>query len=178
MPHNNPVAVSKGWMHFGNYIFEWLCSDKSSIDSTKVSGIRQHKSVYLTQAHLQPMWRRRLIVGCQRWPNEVTAQHENSTWKISYHNDVMTEKRFPYYWPLMRSIHQWLVDFPHKGPVMWCFVASLKTILNKQSSCTWHHWNTQDSHATWYSRDIFLIGTHTFILLNLNSLKQLGNTAQ
>ena len=138
------------------------------------------------------IWHKRICnpyedVGCQRWPNEVTAQHENSTWKRLYHNDVMREKRFPYYWPLMRSIHQWLVDFPHKGPVTWCFVASLNTMLNKSRvvrdlgppKLLWHHWNTQDSHAhDTVGTSFLLVLTHSYWLLNLNSLKQFGNKAQ
>ena len=37
------------------------------------------------------------------------------------HDDVSIWKCFPHYWPFVREIHQSLVDFPHKGPVMWSF---------------------------------------------------------
>ena len=38
-----------------------------------------------------------------------------------YHDDVMTWKCFPSYWPFMRGIHWPLLDSPHKGPVMGSF---------------------------------------------------------
>ena len=33
-------------------------------------------------------------------------------------NDVMTWKCFPHYWPFVRGIHPFLMDSPHKGPVI------------------------------------------------------------
>ena len=32
---------------------------------------------------------------------------------------TMENIKAPHYWPFVRGIHQWLVDSPHKGPVMW-----------------------------------------------------------
>ena len=36
---------------------------------------------------------------------------------LRIHDDVIKWKHFPRYWPFVRGIHQWLVDFPHK--VQW-----------------------------------------------------------
>ena len=41
------------------------------------------------------------------------------------------KKCFPHYWPFVRGIQQWLLDSPHKGPVMWIFDVSL--LLTKQA---------------------------------------------
>ena len=35
-----------------------------------------------------------------------------------YHEDVVSWKRFPHYWPFVRGIHRWPVNSPRKGPVM------------------------------------------------------------
>ena len=53
-----------------------------------------------------------------------------------HHDDVATWKRFHYHWPFVKGIHQWLVDFTHKGLAMHCFsfVVRLNELLNKQSS--------------------------------------------
>ena len=32
---------------------------------------------------------------------------------------VKYDIKTPYYWPFVRGIHQWLVDSPHKWPVIW-----------------------------------------------------------
>ena len=37
------------------------------------------------------------------------------------HDGVITWKCFLHYWPFVWGIHQWLVDSPHKGPVMQHF---------------------------------------------------------
>ena len=47
------------------------------------------------------------------------------------YKDVMTWRRFPYYWPMVREIHQSPVDYPQKGPVMRFFMFSLLSARNK-----------------------------------------------
>ena len=32
----------------------------------------------------------------------------------------ITQVSTAFFWPIVRGIHQWLVDSPHKGPVKWC----------------------------------------------------------
>ena len=42
------------------------------------------------------------------------------------HDDIMTWRCFPHYWPFVQGIHQLLVDSQHKGPVMQsCFLLTL-----------------------------------------------------
>ena len=36
-------------------------------------------------------------------------------------NKEKTNTKASHYWPFVGGIHQWLVDSPRKGPVMWCF---------------------------------------------------------
>ena len=43
------------------------------------------------------------------------------------HDDVMAWKHFLRYWPFVRGIQRSPVNFPHKGPVMWCFDCFLNT---------------------------------------------------
>ena len=57
------------------------------------------------------------------------------------HSDAMTRMRFLDYWPFGRRFHKWLVDSPHKGPVMQKFDVLfnflLIKLLNKQLSYWW-----------------------------------------
>ena len=36
-----------------------------------------------------------------------------------WHDEAITWELYHQYWPFVRGIHQWLVDSPHKGTVMW-----------------------------------------------------------
>ena len=55
--------------------------------------------------------------------------------------EVITWKRFPYYWPFVREIHRPVVDSPHKGPILRSFnvffVLSLNPLCDKQSCGRW-----------------------------------------
>ena len=56
------------------------------------------------------------------------------------HDDVIKWKHFPHYWPFVRGIHQWPVDFLHKGSVMRSdvsFDVSLCKQPNKQLRGRW-----------------------------------------
>ena len=41
------------------------------------------------------------------------------------HDDVIKWKHFPRYWPFVRAIHRWPVNFPHKGQWRWALMFSL-----------------------------------------------------
>ena len=79
------------------------------------------------------------LIGC--WP------FGDGQW----HDDIITWKSFPYYWPFVRGIHRSPVDSPHKGSVMpaeLCFDCFRHgKLLNKYSICWWFE-------MTWHSRDI------------------------
>ena len=64
------------------------------------------------------------------------------------HDDVIKRKHFPCYWPLVRGIHQSLVDSPHKG--QWhsdiFFYLCLNEQLSKQSR-RW--WSEMPSPSLW-----------------------------
>ena len=40
------------------------------------------------------------------------------------------ENKAHYYWTFVRGIHQYLVDSPHKGPVMWIALPHNDTVMN------------------------------------------------
>ena len=45
------------------------------------------------------------------------------------HDDVIKWKHFPRYWPFVRGIHRWPVNYPHKGQLRGALMFSL--------ICTW-----------------------------------------
>ena len=59
-------------------------------------------------------------------------------WWKSFHDDVTIRKSFLHYWHFWSGIHQSVIHFHHKWPLMWSFdtsfVVSLNTLLNKQSN--------------------------------------------
>ena len=56
---------------------------------------------------------------------------------VTNHDDVIKWKHFPRYWPFMRGIHRWPLDFPHKGQWRRALVISL--------ICAWaNHRNAGD----------------------------------
>ena len=66
-----------------------------------------------------------------------------------YHNDVMTWKRFPHYWPFVRGIRRSqdsLIKGKWRGVLTLLFIVSLNRMLNKRSSC----WPFK---TPWRSRD-------------------------
>ena len=84
------------------------------------------------------------------WTSEIWMVYcgETYIYKHLAQNSMMTPRygntfhiNAPYYWPFVRGIHQWLVDSPLKGPVMWSFVVlfavSLNKPVHKQWSCLW-----------------------------------------
>ena len=59
------------------------------------------------------------------------------------HDDAMTWKRVPHYWPFVTGINWSPLDFPCKGPVMRVF-----SLLSVWTSCWWRHetpWNSCDT---------------------------------
>ena len=70
---------------------------------------------------------------------------------FSTHGDALTWMYVPNYWPFVRGIHQWLVDSPHKGPVIQIFDVLFVVKLNKQLNCYWFEM-PQLCHVTvWYN---------------------------
>ena len=66
-----------------------------------------------------------------------------------WHEDVITSKRFPYYWTFVRGSHR-SVDSHHKGPVMRSFCVN--KLLNKQ----WLLVVPSQSGSNNYIHDVFL----------------------
>ena len=50
---------------------------------------------------------------------------------VGRHQDMVTRKHFPHYWPFVRGIHRSPVDSPHTGPFMPSFYISCVVKLNK-----------------------------------------------
>ena len=66
--------------------------------------------------------RARILLPC--W--DRTQGHANMNYEIPRHDDVIRWKHFPRYWPFVRGIHRWPVNFPHKNndAELWCFLWS------------------------------------------------------
>ena len=63
------------------------------------------------------------------------------------------ESFFPRYWPFVREIHQWSVNSPHKGSVMWTFVflwCGPHKLSNKHLNGRWFE-------TTWRSCDVIVM---------------------
>ena len=95
-------------------------------------------------------------------------------WSISMHDDVITWKHFPRYWPLVWGIHRWPVNSPRKGqwrvsallaicvwtsvtgefptqrPVTRSFVVFVDLRLNKRlSKQSWGWWFETPCRSPW-----------------------------
>ena len=62
--------------------------------------------------------------------------------QIENHDDVMSWKHLPHYWPSLRRIYYSPVDSPHKGPAMQTFWFLFA--VNPCKSCWTNHWITGD----------------------------------
>ena len=81
---------------------------------------------------------------------------------LFHHDEVMTWKQFPHYWPFVRRINHGAVDSPCKRPITWyfdvVFCFYLIELLNKQSSnqwfeiSLWYHYDRWTLHvnASWW----------------------------
>ena len=49
----------------------------------------------------------------------VGVHYELHNYNLIYHDDITKRKRFPRVWPIVRGIHLWLVDSPHKVTDLW-----------------------------------------------------------
>ena len=56
---------------------------------------------------------------CDTTLNSQNVPHLAFMGEFWCHDD--TWKHFLHYWPFVRGIHCWLIDFTHKGSVMWKF---------------------------------------------------------
>ena len=63
------------------------------------------------------------------------------------HDEAMPWKCFLHYWPFVMGIHQWLVDSPHKGPVMQNFNDFFDISLNKLLKKQWDCCSCHDVHV-------------------------------
>ena len=66
------------------------------------------------------------------------------------HDDVIKWKHFPRYWPLVRGIHRWPVNSPHKGQWRRALMFSLICALNKRlSKQSWGWWVGTPTRSLW-----------------------------
>ena len=67
-----------------------------------------------------------------------------------FHDDVITWKHFPRYWPSVRGIHRSPVNSPHKGQWRGALMFSLICALNKRlSKQSWGWWFETPSRPFW-----------------------------
>ena len=67
---------------------------------------------------------------CSQWFEKHLLE-----WKHSNHDDAITWKCFPRYWPFVRGIHRWLVVPLTKARcmVLWCFVWYMPELMVEQT---------------------------------------------
>ena len=66
------------------------------------------------------------------------------------HDDVIKWKHFLRYWPLVRGIHRWPVNSPHKAQGCWALMFSLICALNTQlSKQSWGWWFEMPKRSLW-----------------------------
>ena len=88
----------------------WECVVCASCVTFRCGGRICYSSLGLLGSPRTVPWRRRF----------ETLRHPTP----AEHDDVMTRKRFPHYWPFVRWIHRSPADSPHKGSVMHSFNVS------------------------------------------------------
>ena len=70
--------------------------------------------------------------------------------KPQFHDNVIKWKHFPRYWPFVQGIHQWPMNFPHKGQRRGALMFSLICALNKRmSKRRWGWWFETPSRSLW-----------------------------
>ena len=68
------------------------------------------------------------------WSINAICNHHQVLWHL--HDDVIKWKHFPCYWPFVREIHRWPVDFPHKGQWRGALMFSLMYAWKKTDEQT------------------------------------------
>ena len=100
---------------------------RNSINASGITTTKQSK----TQLH----WKRSVIILTEfsslTAPKVVktrifgAASNGNFIEMMTFHDDVIKWKRFPYYWPFVRGIHRSPVNSPHKGQWREALIFSL-----------------------------------------------------
>ena len=96
----------------------------------------QHNPLELNWLH---MWYSNIADGSLRWfiilEMSSIKVADGEVW--SNHDDVITWKHFPRYWPFVRGIHRSPMNSPHKGQwrgtLMFLLICALNKRLSKQS---------------------------------------------
>ena len=137
------VWMSETW---ANKRKRYICSDAISCTNFQKDWVIELK--WWTK---QILW---YMYWSLRWVSErFLAIH--SCFRIhSYHEDIMTWKGFPHYWPIAGKIHR----LPRKGPLMWGLIFLRcwpKQTVEKTAEfpviwdvgpATWHHCTLQWCH--------------------------------
>ena len=119
-------------------------------------------------------------MGCVQWVvwrklwRVITWFHCSPTTSMTLmpQDDIITSKCLKITGPLWGEIHQYLVDSPHKGPVMQIlnvsFVVSLNKLWGKQICYWWFKmtWSLYDITVIWRKFKLFLHDS-TVLLLHL-----------
>ena len=98
----------------------------------------------LTTRNIKEMWNchsREMVQSCDRQSRSDNLRVKLLEYLVAcFHDDVIKWKHFPRYWPLVRGIHRWPVNSPHKGQWRGASMFSLICLnkrLDKQSRGWW-----------------------------------------
>ena len=85
--------------------------------------------------------RRVIYYMCHTQRGVIYHMYDEKPWK---HDDVITWKHIPHYWPFVRGIHRPPMDSPHKGWWLgvWCFLWSAPEQTVEQKIETPVIWDT------------------------------------
>ena len=82
--------------------------------------------------------------------DQITIASNSDREDLEHHDDVIKWKHFPRYWPFVRGIHQYTVEFPAQRPVTRSFVVFFDLRQNKLlSKKSLGRWFETPSHSLW-----------------------------
>ena len=97
-------------------------------------------NVITVYPRLAPFRSRALKMFCSEITTKLNWQADRDSLVLfSYHDDVMTRKRFLRYCTFIREIHRSPVETLHQGPVMLSFGFSFVVFLEKRSFMWFSH---------------------------------------
>ena len=80
----------------------------------------------------------------------ITMRPAIQVWRSNLHEDVIKWKRLPCYWPFMRGIYRWPVNFPSQRAVTQSFDGFFDLRLNKRlSKPSRRRWFETSSRSLW-----------------------------
>ena len=111
--------------------------------SYRSKALKNNNEIYLVR--LIPLVRYR----CQA----PTTISRTDNFDKAFHGDVIKWKHFPRHWLLVRGIHRWPVNSPHRG--QWHGALMFSLICERLSKQSWGWWFETPSHSLWRHYNVY-----------------------